>query len=63
MPVNYSTVEEEHPVFHLWSNCPDGLRIEPDDLAMALADRSLCPECFKMLRRPPSVTDFVRTTS
>ncbi len=58
MPVYFTTVAEEHPVFHLWSNCPEGLKIEPEHLEMALADRSLCRECVEMLRRPPSVADL-----
>ncbi len=53
MPVYYSTTEEEHPVFHLWSNCSEGQRIDPDDLEMALVDRDLCEECYEMLRRAP----------
>ncbi len=32
MPVYYSTTEEEHAVFHLWSNCSEGQKIDPDDL-------------------------------
>ncbi len=46
--VYYTTTQEEHAVYHLYSNCSEGKKIEGKNKAGALTDRQLCEECGRM---------------
>lgn len=50
--VYYTKTEENHPVYHLYSNCSEGEKIEEKNKATALKDRQLCEECGRMNPRP-----------
>ena len=46
--VYYTKNEEEHPVFHVWSNCPTGSQILDKDRERALLTRDYCRDCSAM---------------
>lgn len=48
MSVYYTKNEEEHPVFHLYSNCSEGEKIEEKNKEIALRGRSCCEVCARM---------------
>ena len=50
--VYYTTTKEEHPVYHLYSNCSEGEKIEDKNKATALKDHQLCEVCGKMNPKP-----------
>jgi hypothetical protein len=48
----YTTTEEEDPVFHVWSNCPEGEKIEDKNKKRTLLDRHFCEACARMNPKP-----------
>ena len=50
--VYYTRTPEDHPVYHLYSNCSEGEKIEAQNKETALRDRQLCEVCGKMNPKP-----------
>jgi len=50
MPVYYSKVEEEQPVFHVFLGCSEGSKIAIEDRVEKIKKRSLCRECLVLMK-------------
>jgi hypothetical protein len=50
----HSKTEEEHPVFHVWTNCSEGEKIEEKNKVVVLQGRSLCEVCANMVSKKKS---------
>jgi hypothetical protein len=50
MPVYYSKVDEEEPVFHVFLGCPEGSKIEKEDRVEKVKKRSVCQECLILMK-------------
>lgn len=50
MPVYYSKMEEEQPVFHVFLGCAEGSKIAIEDRVEKLKKRSLCQHCLVLMK-------------
>lgn len=48
MGVYYTKNDEDQKVYHVYGNCPEGEKIEPENKVWAVRDRRLCEVCDTM---------------
>jgi hypothetical protein len=50
MPVYYSKVEEEQPVFHVFLGCAEGSKIAIENRVEKVKKRAICRECLVLMK-------------
>jgi hypothetical protein len=50
MPVYYSKVDEEEPVFHVFLGCAEGSKIAKADRVEKLRKRAVCKDCLTLMK-------------
>ncbi len=45
----YTKTKEQHPVFHLFEECPAGSKIEKKDRVDKLQKHNLCKDCIELV--------------
>jgi hypothetical protein len=50
MPVYYSKLDEEEPVFHVFLGCSEGSKIAKEDRVEKVRKRTICHECLVLMK-------------
>jgi hypothetical protein len=50
VPVYYSKVDEEQPVFHVFLGCAEGSKIDIEDRVEKLKKRAICQDCLILMK-------------